>query len=422
MAQHTKNALVLECGRFLWYGHGIMRAGDKKNFFSFLSARSAEIISEESLRRKLGAGRRMRVKLGIDPTTPHLHLGHVVPLRILRAFQDAGHHAVLIVGDFTGQIGDPSEKTATRRQLGAKETRANERTYRAQAARVLDMRRVEVRHNSEWFARMNVGSFLSLLANFSLKSAWGREDFQRRIRAGKEVRLHEAVYHVLQSYDSVMVRADVELGSLDQKLNILAGRELQKKLDRGHPPQDVVLLPYLIGLDGAQKMSKTAENTIDLDDSANEMFGKVMSIPDSLITHYARFAAWLPEKRIGALRADFKKGVNPRDLKLDLAEAVTVLYHGRRTGERARKDFLKLFSQRVVPPSVPTIRLAPRPYRPLELLAALKVAASTSEARRLLAGKAVEVDGRVLTPADRRIPLRRGSVIRIGKRRFFRVR
>ncbi|MDP3766415.1 MAG: tyrosine--tRNA ligase, partial [Dehalococcoidia bacterium] len=334
-------------------------------------------------------------------------------------FQDAGHQAVLIIGDFTGQIGDPAGKLATRRQLTPAEAKANARTYRRQIGRILDLSRTEVRYNSEWFSRMRLADFLQILARFPLAAAVEREDFQRRLRAGKSVQMHEAMYPVLQAYDSVAVRADIELGSLDQKLNLLAGRALQSKL--GRIPQDIVLLPYLIGLDGVQKMSKTAGNTINLRDSAGNMFGNVMAVPDRLIVNYAELAAWLPPPAVRLIRQRLAGRENPRDVKLDVAEAIARLYHGAAAAHRARDTFLKLFSRRETPTGMPATALPPGAYTGLKLLEALRACSSRSEARRLITGGAVEVDGRVVGGARGTVAVRSGSVIRVGKKKFFRV-
>lgn len=390
------------------------------SLWELLRLRSAEIIDAASLRRRLASRANLRVKLGVDPTTPDLHLGHALPLRLLRAFQDAGHQAVLIIGDFTARIGDPSGKPAARRQLSAREARANERTYRAQLGKILDLRRTEVRHNREWFGRMRLDEFLELLSRFPLRGAWEREDFQSRLRAGRGVFLHEAMYHVLQAYDSVAVRADVELGSLDQRLNLLAGRELQTRL--GRIPQDVVLLPYLIGPDGRQKMSKTAGNTINLRDAPQDMLAKVMAVPDRLIVHYAELAAWLGPTAVAAIRQRLKGGENPRDVKLDVAEAVARLCCGAVAARRAREEFLRLFSRRDLSGALPAVRLAAGRYPAVDLIIKLGGARSRSQARRLLRSGAAEVDGHALRPAEGTIAVRRGSVVRIGKRRILRIR
>lgn len=387
--------------------------------WKMIGERSREVIDPASLKRKLRQRRNLRIKLGIDPTTPELHLGHLVPLKMLRSFQDAGHRAVLIIGDFTAQIGDPSGKMRARRQLAAEEIKLNERTYRAQIGKVLDLKRAEVRYNSEWHGRMKLKQFLELLKHFALKTACQRQDFQARLRSAKPVFLHEAMYSVLQAYDSVAVRADVEIGGLDQRLNLLAGRELQRSLNQ--PPQDVVLMPYLIGLDGRQKMSKSAGNTINLTDGAPDMFGKTMSIPDGLIADYARLAAWLEPHDVANLLRRLASGENPRDVKLDVAEAVVRAHHGRREAEGAREMFLAAFSRRELSQAAAAVRIAHRPYRALELLLRLGAARSRSEGRRLIKGRGLAVDGRIISDPGQEIKFSIGKIIRVGKRRLFRL-
>ncbi len=388
------------------------------SFLSFLEERSQEIIGRDDLRNALATGKKLRVKLGVDPTSPRLHLGHVVPLRILRAFQDAGHKAVVIIGDFTAGIGDPSGRAQARKQLSPREVRANERVYRREIGRVVRLEKTEFRHNSEWLAKVKLGDFLGLLMNFSLKSSWEREDFQRRLAEGKEVRLHEAMYHVLQAYDSVVVGADVELGSLDQKLNILAGRELQKKM--GQKPQSVVLLPYLLGLSGGQKMSKSAGNTINLGDSAKDMVGKVMSIPDALIINYAELAAWFPPAKVEEIKKHLAKGGNPRDVKMDIAEAVSALYHGGGAGSKARAEFLAVFSKKQLPKKMLEVKLAQGWHDALRIIGELGAVSSKSEARRLARGRALEVDGKKVGPGEK-VEVRPGSIVRLGKKKFYRI-
>lgn len=392
-------------------------ASNRSGLFDFLKKKRVKIINSERLKKKLASGKKLRVKFGIDPTTPQIHLGHIVPFRILRAFQDAGHRAVVIIGDFTARIGDPSAQAASRRRLTAREVKANERTYITQIARIIDINKAEVRHNSEWYRRMALDEFLEILAHFSLKSAWEREDFQKRLKAGKHVRLYEAMYQVLQGYDSVAMEADVEIGGVDQTLNLLAGRELQEKL--GRSPQDVAITPYLIGLDGAQKMSKSLGNAVNLDDSPGEMVGKVMSIPDRLIIHYAELAAWMKQAQVAAIKKSLDARKNPRDAKLDVAEAVAALYHGSKAARRAREEFLEIFSKKELPVSIPRVSISERVYHPADLILALKAAPSRSEARRLVAAGAVEIDGARVGHAPVRVG--RGSVVRVGKKKIFRI-
>jgi len=388
---------------------------------TFVQGRAAEITAAASLRKKLASGRTLRIKFGIDPTTPDLHLGHVVPLRLLRAFQDAGHRAVLIIGDFTGQIGDPSGKMSARRQLTAAETHANERSYRKHIGRILDLRHTEIHHNREWYGRMRLQDFLTILTHVSLRSAWERDDFQKRLAAGREVKLYEAMYHVLQAYDSVMVRADVEIGALDQKLNILAGRALQKRIGFRYPPQDAVLTPYLVGIDGKQKMSKSVGNTVNLSDAPRDMFGKLMAIPDGCITDYARLAAWLPDSDIRLVQHRLALRENPRDVKLDVAERTVTLYHGAARAAAARREFVELFSKRNASTFLPSRAISPGAYRPVDLAIAVDASLSRSTARRLVAAGGFAVDGRVVTLNTATLTIRSGTTIRLGKKRYVRV-
>src|SRR3989344_8712136 len=382
----------------------------------FLNERSVELIHRKSIAARIASGRRLRVKLGIDPTAPHLHIGHMLPIRFLRAFQDAGHQAVLIIGDLTAQIGDPSGRGATRVQLSLRDVKQNERAYLREVGKVLDLRRAEVRHNSEWFGKMRLGEFLGLLTRFALKSAWEREDFQERLRAGKSVRLHEAMYPVLQAYDSVAIRADIELGGVDQRLNLLAGRELQSSL--GAVAQDVVLLPYLIGIDGKEKMSKSVGNTINTEDSAASMFGKAMSIPDGLIIPYARLAAWLSGAEVASFKRALAARANPRDATPTVAQRIARMYHGAAAARKARSGFIRVFSKRDRTAGLPPSPAGAGEHDPFDLLMRLGVR-SKAEARRLIAGRALEVDGSVIPSGRKAVTLRSGSVIRLGKKRFF---
>lgn len=395
-----------------------MKKNQPKELLSFAHDRTAEIIGGDEFRDAVRAGRKLRVKLGIDANKPDLHIGHMVPLRLLQTFQEYGHTAVLIIGDFTARIGDPSGRSVERSLITAAQIKRNERTYFRQIGHVLDLKKAEVRHNSEWYLKMRLAEFLDLLAQFSLKSAWERDDFQKRLAVGKPVHLHEAMYSVLQAYDSVAIKADVELGGLDQKLNILAGRELQGK--RGDRPQTVMLMPYLIGLDGSQKMSKSSGNSINLEDSASDMFGKAMSIPDTLIQNYAELAAWLPPRTAQDLIKRLERE-NPRDVKLDLAEAISALYHGPRKAEAARAGFVQTFSKRDRTGSAVKVRLAPARYHPLDLIRAIVPGISKSEARRLVRGGALEAGGRVRTMDGGDIEIRSGVIVRIGKKSFYRV-
>src|SRR3989338_3820894 len=284
-----------------------------------------EVIEKDSLEKKLKPGRKLVVKFGADQTAPDLHLGHALVLRKLKEFQDLGHKAVFIIGDYTARIGDPSGRTKTRPPLSEEEIKKNSKTYFDQAGKIIDIKKAEIRYNSEWFSKMSLEEFIKISSHFSMQRIMDREDFKKRILVGEEVAYSETIYQIMQAYDSVAIKADVELGGGDQRLNLLAGRELQKKM--GLPEQDLVIMPLLLGTDGKEKMSKSLGNYIAINDSADEIFGKIMSVPDSLIIHYYEFAAFSDKGEIEAAEKRLEKE-NPRDVKFDLAEKITSLYKG----------------------------------------------------------------------------------------------
>ncbi len=384
------------------------------NIFSY----ATEIIERASLEKKLASGKKLRIKLGADPTAPDLHLGHALVLRKLREFQDAGHTAVFIIGDYTAAIGDPSGKTKTRPPLSDAEIKKNAKTYFEQAGRIIDLKKAEIRYNSEWFLKMKLAEFLRIAANFSTNRILDREDFKRRLENREEVAHHETLYQIMQAYDSVAVRADIELGGMDQKLNLLAGRELQKKMSL--PEQDLVLLPLLVGLDGKHKMSKSLGNYVALTDSADEMVGKIMSIPDSLIPHYAQFAALVSLEELIVLKKRLDGGENPRNAKLEIAERIAGVYHGKEKAQKACENFVKLFSKKDFS-NISSRRLKKKIYTLPELLLEAGFAPSKSEARRLIAQGAVEINQRVLKDAYEEVAVASGDIIKVGKRKMFRV-
>lgn len=377
-----------------------------------------EIIDHISLEKKLDLGKTLRVKLGADPTAPDLHLGHALVLRTLRAFQDAGHAAVFIIGDYTAAIGDPSGKTKTRPPLSDAEIKKNAKTYFEQVGRIIDLKKAEIRYNSEWFSKMPLAEFLRVVAQFSTNRILAREDFRKRLEAGEEVAHHETLYQIMQAYDSVAVRADVELGGTDQKLNLLAGRELQKKMNA--PEQDIVLLPLLIGLDGRQKMSKSLGNYVALEDSADEMVGKVMSIPDALILQYAEYAAFVSRDERAGLKKRLNGDENPRDVKLEIAERIAGLYHGEKKAHDAAEQFVSLFSKKDFS-AVPSKKLAGKEFALIDFLVQEGFAASRSDARRLLRQGAVEINGGVVKNEKEQIVFSAGDIVKIGKKKIFRV-
>ncbi|MDQ7820102.1 MAG: tyrosine--tRNA ligase [Armatimonadota bacterium] len=387
---------------------------------------TAEIITEEDLLAKLRQGRPLRVKLGIDPSAPDIHLGIAVVLRKLRQFQDLGHEAILVVGDFTGMIGDPSERKKTRPMLTREEIERNAATYRDQYSRILDPARTRVVFNSQWLAPMRFEDVIRLASKVTVARILERDDFATRMRAGVPVFLHELLYPLCQAMDSVQLQADVELGGTDQKFNNLMGRELQREF--GQEPQVVVLTPLLVGLDGVEKMSKSLGNAIGITDPPEEMYGKVMSLPDGLIAHYFEFCTDVPLEEVRALERGLQDGtVHPRDAKARLAREIVAVWHGKEAAERAERAFERIFVDRELPDEVPEATIGRGELRAgrlpvVGLLVRTGLAPSRSEARRLIAQGGVSIDGSRISDIDADVEVRDGLVLRVGRRRFVRIR
>jgi tyrosyl-tRNA synthetase len=396
-----------------------------------ISSGAVEVIPETELKAKLASsissGKPLIIKLGVDPTRPDLHIGHSVPLNKLRQFQELGHQVVLIIGDFTALIGDPSAQDVTRPVLTAEEVAANARTYVEQAGKVLDTKRVRLVRNSQWLAPLDFKQVLELSSKFTVARILERDDFDRRYKEEKPIGLHEFMYPLMQAYDSVMLEADVELGGTDQKFNLLAGRHLQRAL--GQEPQCVVTLPLLEGTDGVAKMSKSLANDVGLTDPPDEMFGKVMSIPDAVLWKYFELVTPVPVDEIAAMRASVEsEEMNPRDAKERLAREIVNTYYGEAEAQRAADSFRKVFSLKQMPEDVPVSMLAPDVFKEgkvwiVELLVSLGLAASKGEARRLIDGGGVSIDGEKVT--DPELELRpeqiKGKLLRKGRRSFVRV-
>lgn len=375
-----------------------------------------EIIDRHSLEEKLKSRKTLRIKFGADPTAPDLHLGHVVVLRKLKEFQDAGHTAVFIIGDYTARIGDPSGRERGRVSMSGGTIKKNAKTYFQQAGKIIDVSRAEIHYNSEWFEKMPLEKFITLAGHFSSSRIMDREDFKKRIARGEEVFHQETLYQIMQAYDSVAVRADVELGGRDQKLNVLAGRELQKKM--GLRPQDVVVMPILFGLDGKEKMSKSAGNYIALNESPGEIFGKIMSLPDSILPLYFELVLGVPSEEIREIARRMGKE-NPRDIKLELAERIVEFCHSQTKAVLVRKQFVDIFSKRKFS-DIPKKRLAPGMYAPHELLTILGLAQSKSDARRLVTQGALEINKETvknLFPLE----IKKGFILRVGKKKFVKI-
>lgn len=388
---------------------------------------AAEIIREEELLDKLREGRPLRVKLGLDPTAPDIHIGFAVVLRKLRQFQDLGHEAILVIGDFTALIGDPTGRKQTRPMLTPEEIQRNAATYREQYSRILDPERTRVEFNSQWLSPLRFADVVQLCSKTTVARILERDDFAARWREGNPIGLHELLYPLCQAYDSVALQADVELGGTDQKFNNLMGRELQREF--GQPPQVVLLTPILPGIDGVEKMSKSLGNYIGIGERPEEMYGKVMSIPDELMPTYFELCTDVPMEEVRAIEDGLRSGrVHPRDAKRRLAREIVAVWHGRQAAQRAEEEFDRVFTREELPSEVPEVPLAAAELDPqgrlgiVPLLRHVGLVTSNSEARRLIAQGGVSVDGQRVTDPEALVAVRTGTVVRVGRRRFARVR
>ena len=380
-----------------------------------------EILVEEELVAKLKEGRPLRIKLGMDPTAPDIHLGHTVILNKLRTFQDLGHEVILLIGDFTALVGDPSGKNATRPPLSEEAIKINAQTYAEQAFKILDPARTRIEYNSTWLKELGATGMIKLAAKQTVARMLERDDFKKRYAGGQSIAIHEFLYPLLQGYDSVALKADVELGGTDQKFNLLMGRELQK--DAGQPTQCVLMMPLLVGLDGVKKMSKSAGNYIGVHDAPNDMFGKIMSISDELMWSYYELLSTRPLAEITQFKADIAANkLNPRDVKIWLAKEIIARYHDEAAAEAAHNDFTQRFSKNAIPDEMPEVSIA-APAEGIAVANLLKEAGlveSTSEAIRMMKQNAVKRDGDVV--ADAKVLVTAGTAVwQVGKRKFARI-
>ncbi|MHB1241594.1 MAG: tyrosine--tRNA ligase [Gammaproteobacteria bacterium] len=382
---------------------------------------SDEILPERELEERLARGRPLRVKAGFDPTAPDLHLGHTVLLTKLRQFQDLGHEAIFLLGDFTGMIGDPSGRNATRRPLSREEVLENARTYEEQIFTVLDPERTRVVFNSTWMKEMDAGGLIQLAARHTVARMLERDDFHKRYTEGQPIAIHEFLYPLIQGYDSVALRADVELGGTDQKFNLLMGRELQKAY--GQEPQVVLTMPILEGLDGVQKMSKSLGNYIGIADPPHEMFGKLMSISDALMWRYLELLSFRPLSELKAWRAEVEQGLNPRDVKFRLALEIVGRFHGAGAARAAHEAFITRFQKGALPQDMAQVELqAAGGVLPIaNLLKEAGLASSTSDALRLIRQGAVRIDGERVEDGGLELAAGSTHVYQVGKRRVARV-
>lgn len=392
---------------------------DTKKIEEVLIRGAEEIIEQESLRKKLESGKQLRVKLGIDPTGSQLHIGHAVPLRKLRQFQDLGHQVILLIGDYTATIGDPSGRNETRPILSIEQIKENEKTYIEQAAKVLDISKVEIRHNGEWYGQPNfTGLLMELTSKITVARILERDDFQKRIKEGSDIQMQEIMYPLLQGYDSVALKADVEIGGTDQKFNLLMGRKLQKRYNQSE--QDIVTVPLLVGTDGVKKMSKTYDNFIALEDGANEMYGKTMSVADDLIIKYFELATGVSMEEIKELEKELKNGANPRDLKMRLAFEIVKMYHNEAEAKSAQENFVNTFAKKQTPDEMPEI--TPSVYDITSVLTESKICKSKSEVRQMIDQGGVKVNEEKVPTGEYNFVVKSGDIIQKGSRFFVRVR
>jgi tyrosyl-tRNA synthetase len=396
--------------------------------FEYLKKGAVEIIREEELKSKLAkaarTGRPLRVKAGFDPTAPDLHLGHTVLIRKLKHFQDLGHTVIFLIGDFTGLIGDPSGRNVTRKQLNKDEVLANAETYKQQVFKILDSEKTVLDFNSRWMSAMSSEDFVRLASRYTVARMLERDEFANRLRNNQPISMHEMLYPLVQGYDSVALEADVEMGGTDQKFNLLVGRELQKEY--GQEPQIVLTMPILEGLDSVQKMSKSLSNYIGIKEAPKEMFGKVMSIPDTLMFRYYELCTDWSISKIDALRKDISNGrQHPKQAKTELAKLIIRDFHSSEEANRAEEEFNRVFQQGLVPDNIEEKRLERRPdrVRLSKLIAQLGLASSVAEANRLIEQEAVSLNDQKVSNVKADLDLDQPGIfiLKVGKRRFLKL-
>lgn len=386
-----------------------------------LTRGAEEVIQRDELQDRLNSGARLRVKVGFDPTAPDLHLGHTVIINAMRRFQDAGHTAVFLIGDFTGMIGDPTGKNVTRQPLSEDDIKANAQTYAEQVFKILDPELTEVRFNSEWFSTMSSADMIRLASQHTVARMLERDDFEKRYRAHQPIAIHEFLYPLVQGHDSVALQADIEMGGTDQKFNLLVGRQLQSQA--GQRPQCIITWPLLEGTDGVQKMSKSLGNTIGITDAPDEMFGKLMSISDELMWRYFELLSFQSNEAIAAYKAQVDGGTNPRDIKFVLGCEVVERFHGAGSGERAKAAFIARFQQGGVPDDIESVEVAAHEGA-IGIAAALTQAgltASNSDAFRMIKQGAVKIDGERVADRGVELPVGFSGVVQVGKRRIAKI-
>lgn len=392
---------------------------DSQKIKAALSRGVVEVLPSREGLAQLMRKRRLRLYLGIDPTSPQIHLGHALPLRKLREFQELGHETILLIGTFTAQVGDPSGRDKARKPLPLTQIKKNLATYKKQAAKILDLNKTRIDYNHKWLGRLKFGELVELASHFTVSRLLERDMFQRRLKKGDEVWASELLYPLMQGYDSVALNVDLEVGSTDQTFNMLVGRKLQKLYNKKE--KFVLTTPMLVGLDG-RKMSKSYGNAVNLTDSPKEMFGKIMSLKDELIGPYFELCTGLLSREVEAIRRDLEqRKVNPREVKARLAREIVKAYHGPQKAQKAEQEFDKIFREKRPPSKIRKVALKEKALDPLSLLIKTKLVSSKTQGKRLVLQGGVRLGGKILTDWRREVELKKGQVLQVGKRRFVRI-
>jgi len=375
-----------------------------------------KVIKRQELSKKLKSKKKLRVKHGVDPTTKDLHLGHSVIYLKLKELQALGHKIIFLIGDFTGRFGDPSEKLETRTLRPKKEVRSLARNYLRQVGKILDLKKTEIRYNSEWYDKMKADELLMLMSRFTAARMLERDMFQKRMKKSLDIGLHEPVYPVLQAYDSVMLKSDLTVCGIDQLFNELQARDLQEKF--GQRPQDIIATKILIGTDGKRKMSQSFGNYIGIEEKPEEQYGKVMSIPDELIFDYFELTTKISLRELSFLK---KSRSNPRDLKAKLAREIVAMYHNKTAAEKAEREFERVFKKKELPTDIPEIKIKKAKFNILDLLVRTKLVSSKSEAKRLILQGGVKIDGEKQKDWKKIVEIKKGRIVQVGKRKFVKI-
>lgn len=384
-----------------------------------LNRGTVEVLIKKDLEKKLLSGKKLNIKFGIDPSGSDLHIGHMVVIKKLREFQDLGHNIILLFGNFTGQIGDPTGKDQTRTIKTQKELEANATHYIDQARKLLDINKINVVWNADWLQKLNFKDIISLSSNFTVAQMLERDMFQDRIKKDAPISVHEFLYPLMQGYDSVALKADVELGGTDQTFNLLAGRTLQKAYNQ--TPQDIITVPILEGTDGKIKMGKTTKNYIGVNELPKDMYGKVMSIPDNIIVKYFELATSVSTEELSEIQQSLDEGENPKNLKMRLAREIVQIYHDKSAANSAEKEFIEIFTNKGLPTSIEQKQLDLRSINVVDLISSTGLSSSKTEARRLIEGGAVKIDNEKVSDIEHIVLLKKERLVQVGKRKFLKI-